>query len=78
MVTADEHVAVHLAFAEERALMRATTLIGAQTRLGFHDHDVHTIRGERERSIADEMIAPTETLPGRRRNRVRERRKGTR
>jgi len=65
MVPAHEHVAVHLAFAEERALVRAAALIGAESALGPYDHDIETVRRECEGAVACEVVYATETLPAR-------------
>ena len=43
VVSANELVAVHLAFAEQRALVRAAALIGLEARVGSHDDDVDAI-----------------------------------
>ena len=65
MIPTDEHVAVDLAFAEQGALMRTATLIGAEPALRSYDHEVQPIRGQGEGPIADEVIATAETRPGR-------------
>jgi hypothetical protein len=44
MVPAYQHVPVHLAFAEEGALVRAATLISAEPALRSHDDEVQPIR----------------------------------
>jgi hypothetical protein len=43
VVSANELVTVHLAFAEQCALVRAAALIGLEARVGSHDDDVDAI-----------------------------------
>jgi len=73
MVAAHERVAVHLAFAEQRALVRTAPLISAEPALCSYHDEVQPIRRQGEGPIADEVTDPAETLPGRLRDLVLER-----
>jgi hypothetical protein len=65
MIPAHERAAIHLAFAEQGALMRTATMIGAEPALRSYDHKVQPVRGQGEGSVADEVIDPTKKSPGR-------------
>ena len=43
MIAAHERPAVDFAFAEERTLMRTTSLKGSQSLRAPHDHDIHAV-----------------------------------
>jgi hypothetical protein len=43
VVSANELIAVHLAFAEQRALVGAAALIGAEAGVGSNDDEVDTV-----------------------------------
>jgi hypothetical protein len=63
VIPADERVAVHLAFAEERALVRAVTLVCSEPGGGFDDDEVEARRRQREWTVALEIGEPRETGP---------------
>ena len=65
MVPAHERVAVHLAFAEQRALVRTATLITAEPALRSYHNEVQPIRRQGEGPVADEVTDLAETFPGR-------------
>jgi hypothetical protein len=55
VVAADERPPVELALAEQRALVRAEAVVGAERPAGADDDEVDAARVERERAVAREV-----------------------
>ena len=55
VISADECASIHLAFAEQRSLVRTATLICAKAVGGSNQHEVEPVDGDRERTLAGDV-----------------------